>query len=279
MKLIGIVVKERSQEALEASIELISLLSSRGIEHIVIPSKAAGPGEDVLAGIPSCDLCVTLGGDGTLLFAARVFSRYGVPIVGINMGGLGFLTEYRKSEMADIIGTVLNGSFRLEERIMVDVRVRRGGAQVFEATGLNDLVITCGGISRLIELVVSAGGKLIGDYRSDGIIVSTPTGSTAYSLAAGGPILDPRMNAFVICPLCPHILGARPLVVPSEEEVCIELISEDRVMTATIDGQVAFPVMYKDSVTVKKSAVLTKLVSLRDRSFYDIAREKLSWKM
>jgi NAD+ kinase len=279
MKLIGIVVKERSQEALEASVELISLLRKRGIEHIIIPSKVTGPGDDVCARIPACDLCVTLGGDGTLLFAARVFSRYGVPIVGINMGGLGFLTEYRKTEMADIIGNALNGSCRVEERIMVDVRVKREGVQVFDATGLNDLVITCGGISRLIELVVSAGGKLIGDYRSDGIIVSTPTGSTAYSLAAGGPILDPRMNAFVICPLCPHILGARPLVVPSEEEVCIDLLTKDRVMTATIDGQVAFPLIYKDSVSVKKSAVRTKLVSLRDRSFYDIAREKLSWKM
>jgi NAD+ kinase len=279
MKLIGIVVKERSQEALEASSELILHLEKKGIEHFTVPSKAEGTGADVLARIPVCDLCITLGGDGTLLFAARVFSKYGVPIVGINMGGLGFLTEYRKTEMTDIIENVLGGSFRVEERIMVDVRVVRNGVRVFEATGLNDLVITCGGISRLIELAVSAGGRLIGDYRSDGIIVSTPTGSTAYSLAAGGPILDPRMNAFVICPLCPHILGARPLVVPSEEEVRIDLRSEDRVMTATVDGQVAFPLKYMDRVSVDKSAVLTRLVSLRNRSFYDIAREKLSWKM
>jgi NAD+ kinase len=279
MKLIGIVVKETSKEALDASSELISHLQKRGMKHFTVPSKAEGPVTDVLARIPDCDLCITLGGDGTLLFAARVFSRFGVPIVGINMGGLGFLTEYRKTEMTDIVENVLGGRFRIEERIMVDVRVERDGVRVFEATGLNDLVITCGGISRLIELVVSAGGRLIGDFRSDGIIVSTPTGSTAYSLAAGGPILDPRMNAFVICPLCPHILGARPLVVPSEEEVRIDLLSKDRVMTATVDGQVAFSLNYMDRVSVEKSAVLTKLVSLRDRSFYDIAREKLSWKM
>jgi NAD+ kinase len=279
MNLIGIVVKDRSREAHEASDELVRHLDGKGVRHFTVSSKAGEPGAEALLSIPEADLCITLGGDGTLLFAARVFSRYGVPIIGINMGGLGFLTEYRKIEMIEIVESVLRGGFRVEERIMVDVGVERDGARVFEATGLNDLVITCGGISRLIELAVSAGGKFIGDYRSDGIIVSTPTGSTAYSLAAGGPILDPRMNAFVICPLCPHILGARPLVVPSEEGVSIDLRSRDRVMIATVDGQIAAPVRYMDRVSVEKSAVITRLVSLRDRSFYDVAREKLSWKM
>lgn len=162
--------------------------------------------------------------------------------------------------------------------MMIDVQVCRKNEKSWNSTGLNDLVINTGGISRLILLKVSSGRHLVGTYRSDGIIVATPTGSTAYSLSAGGPILDPTMRAFVISPICTHSLGVRPLVVPSEETIGIKVMSKNREITATLDGQVALELRHTDEVRVKKSGTITRLVSLGKRSFYDIVREKLSWK-
>ena len=161
---------------------------------------------------------------------------------------------------------------------MVEVQVYRVGSLLYRSTGLNDLIINTGGISRLIQLEVSSGKSKIGSYRADGIIVATPTGSTAYSLAAGGPILAPTMSAFVICPICPHSLGARPLVVPAEEGVMIKIMSEDMEIIGTIDGQVAVDLEYMDEVYVEKSKTVTKLVSMGTRRFYDIVSEKLYWK-
>jgi NAD+ kinase len=276
--LVGIVLKEKSSQAFKAIKPLIAYLKKRSIEYYIIPSRKEAITEDLLKKIPVSDLCITFGGDGTLLFAARVFSRYEVPIIGINLGGLGFITEFKESEVTECIECFLKGKFSYEERIMIDVNVYRNGDCVYKATGLNDLVINTGGISRLIQLEVSSGEKLIGNYRADGIIVATPTGSTAYSLAAGGPILEPTMAAFVISPICPHSLGARPLVVPSEEKVKIRVMSDHRQIVGTIDGQLAVDLAYLDEVWVEKSSVLTKLLSLGNRSFYDIVSEKLSWK-
>ena len=198
--------------------------------------------------------------------------------MGINLGGLGFITEFRENEVMECVECFLNGNYGFEERMMVDVIIYRGGTKVYQSTGLNDLVITTGGISRLIELEVMSGRNSIGSYRADGIIVATPTGSTAYSLAAGGPILAPTMTAFVICPICPHSLGARPLVVPSNEFVKVTVMSVHRQIIGTIDGQIAVELEYDDMIIVKKSEVITRLISLGKRSFYDIVSEKLSWK-
>lgn len=278
MKLIGIVLKDRSTRAVEASNLLITYLKKKSIGYFITPSKKGVIESDMQEKVPLCDLCITFGGDGTLLFATRVFSRFGVPIVGINLGGLGFITEFRENEVTECVECFLNGDFSIEERIMVDVHIYRDGNHMYQSTGLNDLVINTGGISRLMQLEVSSGTKYIGSYRADGIIVATPTGSTAYSLAAGGPILEPTMAAFVISPICPHSLGARPLVVPSEERVKIKVLSDHRQIIGTIDGQMAVDLEYMDEIHVEKSAVVTKLISLGKRSFYDIVSEKLSWK-
>jgi len=278
VKLIGIVLKDRSTRAVEASNLLITYLKKKSIGYFITPSKKGVIESDMQEKVPLCDLCITFGGDGTLLFATRVFSRFGVPIVGINLGGLGFITEFRESEVTECVECFLNGDFSIEERIMVDVHIYRDGNHMYQSTGLNDLVINTGGISRLMQLEVSSGTKYIGSYRADGIIVATPTGSTAYSLAAGGPILEPTMAAFVISPICPHSLGARPLVVPSEERVKIKVLSDHRQIIGTIDGQMAVDLEYMDEIHVEKSAVVTKLISLGKRSFYDIVSEKLSWK-
>jgi len=278
VKLVGIVLKERSDRAQQASAILIDYLKSKQIDYFVVYSREDGMDQAVKEKIPLCDLSVAFGGDGTLLFAARVFSTYGVPIAGINLGGLGFITEFREEEVLDCVECFLQGEHRYEPRMMLDVRIRRKGRMLHETTGLNDLVVTSGGISRLLEFEVSSGRRFIGSYRADGIIIATPTGSTGYSLAAGGPIVEPTMNALIICPICPHSLGARPLVLPGEEELSVRVLSQQRAVTATIDGQIAIGLTDGDEVQVSKSDRVTKLVSVEKRSFFDIVREKLAWK-
>ena len=278
MNLIGIVLKDRSDRTEQASAILIDYLKTKHIEYFVIYSREDGIDQAVKERIPLCDLSVAFGGDGTLLFAARVFSPYGVPIAGINLGGLGFITEFREEEVLECVECFLQGHHSYEPRMMIDVRIHRKGRLFREATGLNDLVVTSGGISRLLEFEVSSGSRLIGSYRADGIIIATPTGSTGYSLAAGGPIVEPAMRALIICPICPHSLGARPLVLPVEEEIGVRVLSQRRNVTATIDVQIAIELTDRDEVQVLKSDCVTKLISVGKRSFFDIIREKLAWK-
>ena len=278
MNLVGIVTKDESSKALEIAGILKNYLDSKNIEYITMQSKEGGIDARVKKRIPECDLAVALGGDGTLLFTSRNFSSHGIPIVGINLGGLGFITEFRESELLECMECVVRGEHEFEERMMIDVQVYREKKLCWGATGLNDLVINTGGISRLILLEVSSGRHLVGTYRSDGIIIATPTGSTAYSLSANGPILDPMMSAFVISPICPHSLGVRPLVVPSEEKIRVMVMSKNREITATVDGQMAFGLRHTDEIRVRRSGTITRLVSLGKRSFFDIVREKLSWK-
>jgi NAD+ kinase len=278
MNLIGVVLKDKSEKALDMLHKLTEYLDSKATRYIIIPSRVGDIDAKIKKQIPKCDIAVALGGDGTLLFASRNFSKYNIPIVGINLGGLGFITEFRESELMECMECVINSGHTFEERMMIDVHVYRKKKRCVDETGLNDLVINTGGISRLILLEVLSDGHLISRYRSDGVIVATPTGSTGYSLSAGGPILEPNMKAFVICPICPHSLGARPLVVPTEESIKIKILSQNLEITATVDGQVAFSLQYGDEIRILKSDTITRLVSLGKRSFYDIVREKLAWK-
>jgi NAD+ kinase len=278
VKLVGIVRKNKSRRAVKASNVLIDYLKSISVDYFVIHSRHDAMEKSLQDLIPKCDLSVTFGGDGTLLYAARVFSRYNVPIVGINLGGLGFITEFKEAEVLECVECFMNGFHSFEERMMIDVNVFRKDKIFSTSTGLNDLVISSGGISRLLEFEVSCNTALIGIYRADGIIVSTPTGSTAYSLAAGGPVLDPTMNALIISPICSHSLGARPLVVPSGDIVRVKVLSKNRAVTATVDGQIGIELRDGDEIRVLRSKTLTKLVSVGKRSFYDIIREKLAWK-
>jgi NAD+ kinase len=277
-ELIAVVLKNQSERASGLFTLLREHLESKSIPYVLIKSRKGAIRKEIREKFPQCSLAIAFGGDGTLLFTARIFSRYGVPIVGVNLGGLGFITEFRESEVVECVECFLQGLHTYEERMMIEVTIQRDGKTFFHENGLNDLVITAGGISRLVELEVSSDDDLIGTYRADGIIVATPTGSTAYSLSAGGPILDPTTHAFVIAPVCPHSLGARPLVLPSERRVLLRVISAGRSITATVDGQVAQDIVIGDEVTVVKSRIITRLVSLGNRSFYDIVREKLYWK-
>ena len=276
---IAIVVKDEDEEMMRRINPLIDFCKTKNIRYFILPSQEDGISKDFKRNIESSDICITFGGDGTLLFASRVFSPYGIPIIGINLGGLGFITELKESEMLESLQACERDEYFIEERMMIDVSILRDKFRQYKSIGLNDLVITSGGISRLINIEVSSGKNFIGNYRADGVIVSTPTGSTAYSLSAGGPIVEPTIKAFVISPICPHTLGTRPLVIPAGDVIRLRVISRDREVTATVDGQVAIELEWDDEVIVKKSKTVTKLVSLGKRSFYDIVREKLAWKV
>jgi NAD+ kinase len=278
MRLIGVVLKQNSRKAQSAFDVLKRHLKSKGIDYVLIYSRRGELETEVREKIPRCDLAVAFGGDGTLLFTARLFSRYDVPIVGVNLGGLGFITEFRESEVVDCVECFLEGRNTYEKRMMIEVSCISDRGIRSRDTGLNDVVINSGGISRLIELELATDHTLVGTYRSDGIIVATPTGSIAYSLSAGGPILDPLTDAFVISPVCPHSLGVRPLVIPAEREISIKVLPSDRPVTATIDGQVAHELTQEDRISVVRSEQETRLVSTGTRSYYDIVREKLFWK-
>lgn len=222
------------------------------------------------------DLVVALGGDGTLLGVARRLSG-DTPLLGVNLGNLGFLTEVGRTELYPTLVKVLSGDFELEERSLLQVTVfpREGSPQRFQA--FNDAVIAKGARSRIVELNLSVDQHPVARYRADGMIISTPTGSTAYNLSAGGPILFPQLPATVLAPICPHTLSLRPMVVPSS--ACIEVVLEtrDEEVFVTVDGQEGTTLAYHDRVQITRSRSCIHLVKTADRTFYDSLRGKLRW--
>jgi NAD+ kinase len=219
---------------------------------------------------------VVLGGDGTLLAAARTLQQ-GVPILGVNLGNLGFLTEISRSELYPAMVQVLGGKLQTEERSLLDVELRRNGSGSLHFRVLNDAVITKSALARIIELSFSFDGHLIARCRSDGLIISTPTGSTAYNLSAGGPILNPLLPVIVLTPICPHTLSLRPIVVPDAGQVEITLETQTEEVYLTLDGQEGMPLGYRDTVRVTRSPASVRLVKVSGRSFYDSLRGKLRW--
>ncbi len=263
--------KERAGEVAEAIREE---LLDEGIAAVVFQfrGKPAHPPTD------HYDLCFSLGGDGTVLFASRMLSQRPIPIIGVNMGEFGFLTEITEVEWREAFEDYRAGRLEIADRILQDVTVERAGEEIASFTGLNDTVISAAGIAKIIRLSVGLGEMSLGNYRADGIIVATPTGSTAHSAAAGGPILDPRMDAMVINPICPFTLSHRPIVVPGSETVTIAVEEQQRTnVLMTVDGQLVFPLEAGDRVIVRRSAACARIVRARRRSFYDVLRSKLNW--
>ena len=224
------------------------------------------------------DLAFSLGGDGTVLFASRVLSASKVPIIGVNMGDFGFLTEITEGEWREAFDGYRSGLLEIVERYILKVVVERGGSEIASFSGLNDAVVSAAGIAKIIRLSVSLSGQTLGRYRADGIIVATPTGSTAHSAAAGGPILDPRMDAMIINPICPFTLSHRPIVVPGTESIFIEVEEQQRTeVLMTVDGQVVFPLVVGDRIQIGRSDARARIVSAPRRSFYEVLRNKLKW--
>ncbi len=223
------------------------------------------------------DLAVVLGGDGTLLAAVRSLGERQIPILAINHGGLGFLTEVTLDEMYRAIDRVLAGEFVSDLRMMMDVTVDHDGTRIGSHRALNDAVINKGILARIIELEARVDEQYVSSFRSDGLIISTPTGSTAYNLSAGGPIIHPSMNAMVVTPICSHTLTNRPIVLPADVRISITLKSIQDEVHLTVDGQVGLPLNPGDRVMIERSPVVVQLIAPCDKNYFDVLRGKLKW--
>jgi len=223
------------------------------------------------------DLIIVLGGDGTLISVARLIGHRNVPILGINLGRLGFLTEVTLDEMPAMLDRVTRADYVISERMMLDASIRRNGEVVGSYTVLNDVVINKGALARIIDMSTSVDGRHLSTFRADGLIISTPTGSTGYNLAAGGPIIYPEINSLVISPICPHMLTNRPIVVWSKSMIEVEVSFEDDVVFFTADGQVGRKLLPGDILEVRRSEARTRLISSPTRDYFEILRTKLSW--
>ncbi len=225
--------------------------------------------------VPDCAL--VFGGDGTMLVAARKFASDNVPILGINLGKFGFLTQATTDDAFEIMEKVLAGDFEIEERMMLNCDLKENSQIVENHVGLNDVVISRTALSRLLTLELLVNDKWVNTYRADGLIISTPVGSTAHSLAASGPILTPDLSAFIICPICPHTLSNRPIVISSNSALELRPRDYSESPALTVDGQVFRPLSKENSIIVKKSDKSLKLIKTGDRTFFQTLREKLGW--
>lgn len=282
MTRVGIVAKPDAGEAQRIVRRLIAWLAVRGLV-VTLEKETANLVPDISvstagrADLPSqVDFLVVLGGDGTLLSVARAVGDLGVPLLGVNLGGLGFLTATTLDEMLPALESFLEDRMIIEERMMLAAAVRRGGQPAGEFLALNDVVITKSAMSRIIDLSVSVEGQEATGYRADGLIVSTPTGSTAYGLSAGGPILFPTMDAIVLTPICSHTLTNRPIVLPATHRIEVTLLTNQEVML-TVDGQVGFGLREHDTVEVRCATPRIRLVRFPHKHFFSVLRAKLKW--
>jgi len=284
---IGIVTKHDLVEARETLASLDGWLHARGVATVWSPEAAAllpAPPEAVRARdvlLAEVDLVVVLGGDGTLLATAGQIARgdRDVPILAVNFGSLGFLTEITRPELHGALAEVLDGRFTLDERMMLSARARRAGHPDTDVPVLNDVVFTRTALSRIIDLSVWVGDQFVTRVKADGLIVASPTGSTAYNLAAGGPIVHPAMAAFVLTPIAPHTLSNRPIVVPAERDVRVAVSADNggAEVYVTFDGQSGFPLAAGDTVTVGRAARTVRLVRATTRTYFEVLRQKLKW--
>ncbi len=221
------------------------------------------------------DLVIVIGGDGVMLEAARRATPSGIPILGINMGRVGYMTEIEMTEL-DQLEKIFKDEYYLDERAMLKVDIRSSkGQSRFSAYALNEAVIAKGATARIIDLELSDNGRLVSEYRADGLVVATPTGSTAYSLSAGGPIIDPKLSCFCVTPICPHSLVARPLIFPDSAVLEVKNICvREKVLHLTVDGKATFDLFLGDTVIITKSSVKTKLLRIKNEDFYSKIRMK-----
>lgn len=287
IKRIGVVLKPHQPDALQTMCELTTWLAARGItlvggpeiERQRIEQQTGCAVEEVAQEklAAKVDLILVLGGDGTMIATARLLADTEVPVLGINFGGLGYLAEFRIEELYTALESILTGNYRLDKREMLAVELIRGKESVTRNRVLNDVVINKSALARIIEIEAYLNQQFVNAFRADGLIVSTPTGSTAYNLSAGGPVIFPSMNAVVITPICPFTLSNRPIVVPDDSVIELRLKTHQEDVTLTLDGQVGLPLMVDDRVVINKSKTTYNLVQPMNRNYFDVLRDKLKW--
>jgi NAD+ kinase len=256
-------LRERQITVLLDTTSAVMLSEQGGIQKTQLADKA--------------DVLLVLGGDGTILNAARLAAERSIPILGVNMGGLGFLTEVRLDNLYESLERVFANDYVLDERLMLQAHVHRHGETVARGIVLNDIVISKGTLARMIELKIAIQGQFVTNLRADGLIVGTPTGSTAYSLSAGGPIINPAVQSLILTPISPHTLTHRPLIVPLDAEIEVTLTSKDDGAMATLDGQVGIAMTQGDTAVIQASGHRTKLIRFPESHYYEVLREKLKW--
>lgn len=281
-KTAAIISKPGKEELKRIAPELVARLEQRGYRVVMdpetavyIPDRRAIQRSEVAAHDPA--VVIVLGGDGTLLAAARAVAKVDVPILGVNLGSLGFLTEVRLDELYATIDALESGTTLRDPRSMLTCQLLRRDTVVGEYVALNDVVITKSAIARMAEVEVAVDEMFVASYKADGVIVSTPTGSTAYSLAAGGPVLEPSVDAFVITPVSPHALTNRPLVVKDSAVISLTVGGATEEAYLTVDGQIGVPLLQGDRVVCKKSAHRVQLLRASKRTFFEVLRAKLKW--
>lgn len=282
MKTVAIISKPGKDELKRIVPELQAHLAKRGYSAVLDPEtaiyaagKPAVPREELAA--RPLSLVIVLGGDGTLLAAARAVAHVDVPILGVNLGSLGFLTEVRMDELHATIDALGSDRTTKDMRSMLSCKLLRGQNVMGEYLALNDVVITKSAIARMAEVDVTVNGMFVAGYKADGVIVSTPTGSTAYSLAAGGPVLEPSVDAFVITPVSPHALTNRPLVVRDSAEITLAVAGPTEDAFLTVDGQIGVPLKLGDRVVCRKAEHRVHLLRASQRTFFEVLRAKLKW--
>jgi NAD+ kinase len=279
---VGIISKPRKAEVREVVLHLLEWLREHSIEACLDKETGA-----ILENHERCltrnempsqvDLIVVLGGDGTLLAAARALNRKPVPILAVNLGGLGFLTVITRDELGTTLEAVLAGNYRSEKRVQIEGELIRADEVISSFLALNDVVVNKGAIARILDFEVSVNGHFVSTFKSDGLIISTPTGSTAYSLAAGGPIVAPSVEAFVVTPICAHTLTNRPLVLPDSATIEIAVKAQREAAYLTVDGQMGFTAHSDDTVRMRKSASTVEIIQPLTRDYFEVLREKLKW--
>jgi len=280
MKKIGIICKTGQPEAAEILKQLLPWLRTKGCEIYLDSDTASmlnseGTPRSQISSL--ADMIVVLGGDGTMLSVSRLVGDKGIPILGVNIGGLGFLTAVQKDEIYKVLEKVFSGECSVEERIMLSACVFRHNESISEYIIVNDVVVNKGALARIIDLETYIDHNYVATFKADGLIVSTPTGSTAYALSVGGPILYPTLHSIVLAPICPHTLTNRPIVLPDDVVVDIVLKSQKEDVFLTIDGQVGFPLKQNDIVRVNKSPFKAKFFVPCERDYFQILRTKLKW--
>jgi len=278
----GIVCKPVQKTVATVVPPLIEWLRGRGVD-VFIDEETQGciqPPEKSLtreAMAEKIDLLIVLGGDGTLLSAARALTSHEIPILAVNLGGLGFMTSVTLEELYPLLDNVLAGKHRISRRMMLEAEILRRDQPPEHQCALNDAVANKAALARMLDFDVYVNGDHVGRYRADGIIVATPTGSTAYSLAAGGPILDPDIHAFVITPICPHMLTNRPLVIPDSSSIELDFTPAEEPVYITLDGQMGFQLQAEDRVKITKSANHVSLIRPPSKTYFEVLRSKLKW--